>query len=112
MGVKGSASEPAGGSSTTARSPSKASSPSKKRGSSADSNDSVSSTEIDFTQHVPIYKQYDANGKKIIQKDYDPLLDRLREKARIKKKKEEPEYKQNFLSHFLEEAEEKIQHEE
>lgn len=84
-------------------------SPSKKRNSSEDSNGSVSSTEIDFTKHVPVYKQFDVYGKRVLHVEDDPVLQRSKMQ---RKKKEEPEYKQNFLAMFLEEAEQKIQQDE
>ena len=92
------------------------SSPSKKRNSSEDSNGSVSSTEIDFSKHVPIYKQFDIYGKRIAQVEDDPVTSRASSRigkagnSSSKRKKQEdlPEYKNNFISAFFDQAEDLI----
>lgn len=80
-----------------------------KRTSSPESDGSVSSTEIDFKKHVPIYKQFDIYGKRVMNVEEDPLISK--HKA-VRRKKDEPEYKQNFLAQFFEDAEVQIQREE
>lgn len=69
----------------------------------------MSSTEIDFSKHVPVYKQFDVHGKRVMNVEEDPLVSK--HKA-VRRKKDEPEYKQNFLAQFFEDAEEHIQKEE
>lgn len=97
--VNTSAMEGTGADQPASSNPNPPKSPTKKRNSSAESNESVSSTEIDFTKHVPVYKQFDIHGKRIMKVEDDPLVNH----KSMKKKKEEPEYKQNFLAMFLEE---------
>lgn len=66
---------------------------------------------------MPIYKQFDVHGKKVMKVEADPVTSRASSRiskignSSSKRKKileEVPEYKSNFISAFFDEAEEHI----